>query len=325
VAAPTASSASSASAPSTDVTGLAEILATIEARIAEPVSLGVARIETDGRIVGSKLLLGDDAGDAFREHCRAALQSIASGTSRLYSSGAELANDEFFVIDDTETLAELAVIGDLRSSIETMPVIKPADLDHTIQLYAIAAGSDHRVLFVRRTNPQLSYRAGRFLAIGRERLLRVGEPAFSFSPGFDFVMGEGWVFVLDQRAFEMLFREIGVVEQNISRWIEAITRHLPMEESDVDQLRKVALHDSRTWRRLREIEHRDHLAGVTLDQVRTYASLVGVEPDTVVADDRLTFDPAQRFTFLHLLNEDLYKGELTHELFEAHRKTPAGG
>ena len=297
----------------------------IESRIAEPVSLGVAHIDGDGRVVGSKLLLSDDAADAFRDHCRATIHTIEAGTPRSYSSGAELANDEFFVIDDAETLAELAVIGDLRSSIETMPVIKPADLDHTIQLYAIAAGRDDRVLFVCRTNPQLSYRAGRFLAIGRERLARVGEPAFSFSPGFDFVIGEGWVIVLDQRHFEMLFREIGVVEQNISRWIEAITQHLPMDESDVDQLRKVALHDSRTWRRLREIEQRGHLAGVSLDQVRTYASLVGLDPDTVVAGDRLAFDPAQRFTFLHLLNEDLYKGQLTDELFESHRKTLAGG
>ena len=56
-----------------------------------------------------------------------------------------------------------------------------------------------------------------------------------------------------------------------------------------------------------------------------YASLVGLDPDTVVAGDRLTFDPAQRFSFLHLLNEDLYKGQLTDELFEAHRKIPAGG
>ena len=306
----------------TDLTDAVELIAT---RIAQPVSLGVARIETDGRVVGSKLLLSDDAADAFRDHCRSTLHTIETGTARSYSSGAELADGEFFVIDDAETLAELAVIGDLRSSIETMPVIRPADLDHTIQLYAIAAGSDDRVLFVCRANPQVSYRAGRFLAIGRERLARVGEPAFSFSPGFDFVMGAGWVVVLDQRDFEVLFRDIGVVEQNVSRWIEAITEHLPMDESDVDQLRKVALHDSRTWRRLREIEQRGHLADVTLEQVRVYASLVGLDPDTVVAGDRLTFDPAQRFTFLHLLNEDLYKGQLTNELFEAHRKTLAGG
>jgi Kiwa protein KwaB-like len=300
-----------------------DLVAVVADRIAEPVSLGVARIGTDGQITGSKLNLGDDAADAFREHCRAAVDAIESGTQRSYASGAELANDEFFVIDDRETLDELAVIGDLRTSIETMPVIKPADLDLSIQFYGIFAGADDRVLFVRRTDPSVSHRGGRFLAIGRERLTRVGDPAFSFSARFDFIMGDGWVVVLDQRAFEMVFRQVGLVEKNVSRWIEGITRNLPMDDSDIDQLRKVALQDSRTWRRLREIEQRGHLADVTLDQVRTYATLVGLDPDTVVAGDRLTFDPAQRFSFLHLLNEDLYKGQLTDQLFEAERKSAA--
>jgi hypothetical protein len=38
----------------------------------------------------------------------------------------------------------------------------------------------------------------------------------------------------------------------------------------------------------------------------------------------LVFDPAERFSFFHLLNEDLYRGALTDETFEAQRKTPAG-
>jgi Domain of unknown function (DUF4868) len=301
----------------------ANLVAVIGDRISEPVSLGVARLSADGKVSGAKLVLGDDAADAFREHCRGALTRIESGTSVSYASGAELADDEFFVIDDPGTLAELAAIGDLGGSIETMPLIKPAELDLTVQLYAIAAGADERILFVRRANPRIPYGPGRFLAIGRERLTRIGEPVFSFAEGFDFVMGDGWVVVLDQQAFERVFRQIGLVEHNVARWIGGITRHLPMDDVDVDQLRKVALHDSRTWRRLREIEHRGHLAGVSLEQVRTYAKVVGLDPDSVVAGNRLHFDPAQRFSFLHLLNEDLYKGQLSHELFESHRKSAA--
>ena len=76
-----------------------------------------------------------------------------------------------------------------------------------------------------------------------------------------------------------------------------------------------------TWRRLRDIEHRGHLATVTLDQVRDYAGHVGLEPDKVVVDDELVFDPAERFGFLHLLNEDLYTGPLTGEAFESQRKS----
>jgi hypothetical protein len=305
------------------VTAPADLAAVISSRIAEPVSLGVARIGSDGRVSGSKLVLGDDAADAFREQCRGALDAIAAGSPVRYSSGAELADHEYFVIDDRATLGELAAVADLRGAIETMPLIRPADLDIGIQLYAIAAGAEDRILFVRRANPRIPFGSGRILAIGRERLTRIGEPVFSFAPGFDFVVGDGWVVVLDQPAFERVFRQVGLVEENIARWIEGITRHLPMDDDDVDRLRKVAMEDSRTWRRLREIEQRGHLAGVRLEQVRAYAALVGLDADTVVTGDRLRFDPAQRFSFLHLLNEDLYKGQLTAEVFEAQRKTPA--
>ncbi len=298
----------------------------IRQRIAQAVSLGVARIATSGEVSGTKLNLSAEAADGFREHCRSALDTIEASNAVHYATGAELADAEFFLIDDPDTIDELAGIGDLRNSIETMPTIKPAELDLTIQLYVVAAGGDtQRVLFVRRANPQVSFSAGRFLAIGRERLARIDEPTFSFSSRFDFVMGDGWVVVLDQHSFEMLFRQVGLVEKNIERWIGGITKYLPMGDDDVERLREVAVKDSRTWRRLREIEQRGHLADVDLGQVRTYAAAVGLDPDTVVVDDRLTFDPAQRFSFLHLLNEDLYKGELTNELFESHRKTSAGG
>ncbi len=301
----------------------ADPVASISARIAESLSLGVARIDADGRLAGSKLVLGDDAAEAFREQCRNVLDTMAAGTAVPYSGGAELADDQFFVIDDRETLEELAAVAELRDSIETLPLIRPADLDVTVQLYAIAAGDDDRILFVRRANPRIPFGSGRFLAIGRERLTRVGQPVFSFSARFDFVIGDGWVVVLDQSAFERVLRQVGLVEKNVSGWIEGITRHLPMPADDVDQLRKVAMQDSRTWRRLREIEHRGHLAGVSLDQVRAYAAFVGLDPDAVVAGDGLRFDPAQRFSFLHLLNEDLYKGQLTDKLFEAQRKISA--
>ena len=145
----------------------------------------------------------------------------------------------FFLIDDMAILDELSAVGDLRTAIETLPNIRPDQLDLSIQLYGVVAGSDgDRVLFVRRTNPQLAHGAGKKLfAIGGERLTRLDEPAFSFAPKFDFVVGDGWAIVLDQRSFEMLYREIGMVTANITRWIGGITDFLPMDAADVESLR----------------------------------------------------------------------------------------
>ena len=93
--------------------------------------------------------------------------------------------------------------------------------------------------------------------------------------------------VLNQRSFEGLFRQIGLVEQHVATWITGITRHLPMTEDSIRQLREVALRDSRTWRRLRDIERRGHLAHVSLAEVQRYASRVGLDPAKVVVDGRL--------------------------------------
>ena len=298
-----------------------EILQEIDARLHEALTLTV------GRMVGTKikanhLALDHDAADALREQCHVAHNRIGEGAPASYTATAELDDGEFFVIDDTDTLAELVAFRSLADNLGAIPQVTPAELDLTIKLYAVAVGNESdRILFVRRTNPRLAHRAGRFLAIGQERLKRIDGPVFSFSADFDFVLGKNWAVVLDQKSFEILFRQIGLVEQHISTWIKGITEHLPMGAASVESLQKVALRDSRTWRRLRDIKHRGHLAHVTLEDVAEYADAVGLDSDKVVVNGELVFDPSDRFGFLHLLNEDLYKGRLTGQAFESQRKS----
>ncbi len=301
-----------------------EILQEIDARLEEALTLTVGRM-VDDTIEASHLALDRGAAHALREQCHGARDRIGEGMPASYTATAELDDGEFFVIDDAETLADLGAFRGLVHDLGAIPQVTPAELDLTIKLYAVALGDEtDRVLFVRSTNPRLPHRAGRFLAIGQERLTRIEGPAFSFSPDFHFVLGRNWAVVLDQRSFEMLFRQIGLVEQHVSTWIEGITAYLPMSAASIESLREVALRDSRTWRRLRDIEHRGHLAHVDLEQVADYADELGLDSEKVVVDGQLVFDPADRFGFLHLLNEDLYKGRLTGQAFESQRKSAMG-
>lgn len=301
-----------------------EILQEIDARLPEALTLTV------GRMVGTKikanhLALDRDAADALCEQCRVARDLISEGAPVSYTATAELDDGEFFVIDDAETLAELGAFRRLADNLGAIPQVTPAALDLAIKLYAVAVGNEtDRILFVRRTNPRLAHRAGRFLALGQERLTRIEGPVFSFSADFDFVLGQNWAVVIDQKSFEILFRQIGLVEQHVSTWIKGITEHLPMSAASIESLQEVALRDSRTWRRLRDIKHRGHLAHVTLAQVAEYAGEVGLDSDKVVVNGELVFDPSDRFGFLHLLNEDLYKGRLTGQAFESQRKSAMG-
>ena len=303
---------------------LEEVRSEIAARLGEAVSVVVGRRGDDGPVDAAKLALADDAAAAFRDLVSDTLQDLGRRTAVMYTVDAELDRNEVFVLDQADDLAELADLTALADLAATLPITPPRDLDLGIQFYAVILGDASRVTFVRRTDPRIAYRGGRWLAVAGERLTKLEEPAFSFSPGFDFALGPGWAVILNQASFERLFREIGLIDKHVQGWVSGITDHLPMDAASEAELLRVAHEDSRTWRRLREISRRGHLAGVELADVRRYARKVGIDPNSIIRDGALVFDPGTRFGFLHLLNEDLYRGDLTHVTFEAQRKAAAG-
>jgi len=152
---------------------------------------------------------------------------------------------------------------------------------------------------------------------------RLEGPTFAFYTSFDLVLAPEWALIVSQTEFERLFRDAGLVEQHINEWVAGIEQYLPWAPGSVDALAEVASRDSRIWRRLREINRRGHLTNVTIDQVRDYAVQMNLDIDHLIDNDQLIFDPEERFTTLHLLNEDLFRGPLSEERFEAQRKTTA--
>lgn len=303
------------------MTTVEQIRPGLDVAISGPVSLVVGRRVNDELEV-KKLNLADDAGEDLRALCRSAVEDLDARAASVYTADTELGSEEAFLIDDPDTIAELGGLADLAASSSTLPVTSPADLDARIQLYAVVAGGTGRVVFVRKANPVVHARRG-FMLAGRQELRRFDEPTFAFQTGFDLVIGDGWIVVLNQGRFEQLFKDLGIVAHHVSEWIEGITDHLPMADDSLEALALVAHRDPRTWRRLKEIKRRGHLARIGLDEVARYAGQVGLQPSDVVRDGQLIFDESQRFSFLHLLSEDLYIGPLTGERFEAQRKASA--
>lgn len=271
-------------------------------------------------IVPHRVPLNQDAADAFREQCQQAISVVSEADPLSYTASSELDTGQFFLIDRDDDLSELGSLRSLAVDVATRDRIEPSRLDTRILLYGIALGDDDRVVFAHRTDPRVTHQKGRFFAIGEERLAKLSDPVFSFSSGFDFILTTEWAVILNQGAFEKLFRETGLIQRNVGTWVSGITDHLPMAEEHVDTLKQVALRDSRTWRRLRDIQRRGHLVRVGLEDVSRYAKHVGLDEATIVRDGQLVFDKHQRFSFLQLLAEDLYRGELTDQVFEAQRK-----
>jgi hypothetical protein len=228
-----------------------------------------------------------------------------------YEATAELAEGEVFLIEDETTLADLEPLYGVAADATDLATISEDDLDQRIALYAVVAGEGDRIALLKRSDPRIGYRGKRtFLAILDERLERLEGPTFAFYTSFDLVLGPEWALVVNQGEFERLFRDAGLVEAHIDEWVDGIQTYLPWGPGSIDALAEVARRDSRIWRRLREINRRGHLADVTIDQVRAYAFEMDLEIDHLIENDELRFDPDERFTILHLLNEDLFKGPL---------------
>ena len=299
-----------------------DICSEIAQNIDGSLTLSIVRSWDEDWIRPERILLNQDAADAMRNVCHRVQQTIQFGQPIDYIGTAELEDTEYFLITDRETLDELSIFDVMTRHVGGLPTLSPSDLDSRTVMYCVSLGdSVPRTLFIKKVNPHLDYKTGRFLAIGRERLKVIDEPAFSFAPDFDIVIGLGWAIVLKQRAFELLFREIGIVEAHVESWIRGITDHLPMTPRSIAELKRVALGDSRTWRRLKEIKRRGHLAYVDIEDIARYAYNVGLDYRTLIVGGELVFDPSERFEILKLLNEDVYLGDLTEQRYEAQRKS----
>lgn len=296
-----------------------QVTAALEAQISASLTLVVGQSTKDG--IGTRRVRLGKGADTFREQAQDTAARIAAGSPTPYTASAELDDGAYFLLDDQASLDELAQLHALVRDIGDIEPVSPRDLDSGIRLYAVGLGEGHdQVALIRRTDPRLAVKSGRFLAVARERLERVDEPVFTFSSDFDLVIASDWAVVLNQAAFERLARGTGIIERHVKTWITGITTHLPMDELSLGLLQQTALRDSRTWRRLRDIQRRGHLATVTIEQVTAYAKSVDLDPADIVRDGILHFDPSKRFGFLHLLSEDLYTGALTGERFESQRK-----
>lgn len=273
----------------------------------------------------AKIDMSKDVEAHVRGVCGAALDAVFERQAVVHTADAELGDEEVFLIDDAHELAELAHFYDLAQRSATLPAKDLTDIPQAkVKLYGVAAGNDsERLTFVKKSNPVKVPKDHKFWAIlGRRRLDELDEPLFVIDERFDIVIDEDSAAVLDQTQFERLVRDSPVMQAHIQQWVDTISDALPLAPDAEAALREAAARDSRLWRKLRAIRQRGHLATVTISQVRKYAKSMGLDASKLIVNGQLHFGADDRFVILKLLNEDLYRGELTGAPFEAQRKGP---
>ena len=275
-------------------------------------------------IDGGRVDLTEDVSDYLRGVADRAAGQVAERSEKPYTGDSYLEDEEVFVLsgaavpDNTEIIEHVRAASDLpRVAASSLPA-KP------LLFYAAVIGDDpdQRTAYLRTTNPIITAGPGRALTRLRQALSTIQEPIFSFDGRVDMIIGPATVFVLDQKPFERLFRNIPEILERVPEWLAEVTTSLPLAPEGLEDLQLHCERNSALLRRLRSIHERGHLAAVTIDDIRAEAERQGIDPDAVIEDGQLVTKHVSAATMLKLLNEDLMVGGLSGTRFEVDRKTP---
>lgn len=131
----------------------------VQARLTESVSLCVGRLVDEG-LNRERLAIDSGAADALRAQAVPVVERLRTGGAMPYTAGNELDDDEYFLVDDADTLDDLAPFRILAAELGSMPLARPADLDASVGLTVTGFGDEdaRRVVAVQKADPRLKRR-----------------------------------------------------------------------------------------------------------------------------------------------------------------------
>ncbi|MEX0985141.1 MAG: hypothetical protein WD096_08835 [Actinomycetota bacterium] len=265
--------------------------------------------------------VADEVVDELRASCRRTVDQLASSEVQGYDPDALVERGSWMAVPSRIVDEDGSPVADIVRRASGLDRIDAREIPNRLLFYAVAVGDSpgERAGFIRKADPHKSSKPGRLLAALGEVLARIQEPVFLLDDRFDLVLVPEGVMVLNQVAFDLLFREAPELALRAPRWIEGIAQHLPFGDGAVDQLVQACEADTRLARRLRSIYERGHLESVSLDRVRKEVERQGLEVREFIRDGSLIADDPRGL--LYLLNEDLFVGGLSDTPYQVDRKS----
>jgi len=197
-----------------------------------------------------------------------------------------------------------------------------------LYFYAVVVGDrpSKRVVFIRKTNPYKSIKRGGIAATLGNTLTRVEEPVFILDSDFDLIVLHETILVINQVAFELIFRDAAALTDRYPDWVKEIADHLPFDSDGVKLLVEAARRDSRVHDDFGPSMNADisEVVRSRFEHVGKVARKEGLDESKLIKDGKPIFNPSDRFVLLKLLNEDLFTGSLSGERFEVDRKSRSG-
>jgi len=274
--------------------------------------LAAGRVELDSPVVRR-----------MRSLCADAVEDLERRPILADDPELHLASDECLHVQRA-TLTVNAPVLDLLDAAGAADPLSTNDLtDRSFLFYAIIirGSADKYTAFLRKHNPHYVVKGVGLLTLLDGMLKNETRPVFCFEGKTDIVVTNEDIIVKSMSAYDQLFRELEHYEVRVPGYIAAVENSLPLDPASKQALTALASHSVRTRNRLKALSERAYLRHVTIDHVRDYMHRQGLDPALLIQNDHLVLNDKDPQLLLMVLNEDLYKGELSGIDYEIGRKS----
>jgi len=259
----------------------------------------------------------------LRRYAEETAQKISTALGRPYDPDDDLGDFQYLTASRDDLLD--AAVVDVLAKGDGLPTATEDDLHRTLTFYALLLGNDsrNRSAFVRKGNP-VKLGNKDLVAVFDEGLIRITQPIFSFSPGYDVAVTADGVWAFDKTNFEGLFKETAIVLAKTDEWVEQLSRSIPIATASKVEFASRLRANSVLRRKVLGILRSPHILRLAPAEIRSKMKFHGLDPDLLMEGDELVFTREHEGDLLHLLNEDLFTGDFTGEQYAAARKTRRG-
>lgn len=207
--------------------------------------------------------------------------------------------------------AQIALLGDLDEFVDR------------VRFYIlILSGPNRRIVLFRKysRNKELVRSRNLVIRLMGERYERLEEPTFQFDPNVDAILYRDHLFILNKSNFQHIFRYYELLRAVADQSLKAVRIAVPIH--NFDDFRESCLGHLQKLEKLRNIAGKAYLQRVTMADIKRTIKDFGlnIEVKAVGGEERLVFDPNDRWAILNLLDDAYLGSEMTGVKYESNSK-----
>lgn len=181
-----------------------------------------------------------------------------------------------------------STVFDIVERLDTLDDLHAKTLVETpTQMYGIGFGTtaEERILFVRKKRVEGITADGKLFAIAGDTLRPVKQPGMLIDRAFDLIVFPEGIVAFDSFTFEQLVKDPDDVVAEMKKNAKTVAKSVPFMPGLLDKLVARGENKPMIRRKLRAIVERDHLAGVTMPEIKTALKEQGKTPINYISKD----------------------------------------